>query len=51
MYFGLIQASRVYIINPTESYEHFTVGLVCRTIAAITLHPTTVIKTKLEVRS
>ena len=49
LYFSLIQTSKVYFINPKNSFENFIVGLSCRSITAAIVHPTTLIKTKLEV--
>jgi solute carrier family 25 protein 38 len=48
LYFGLIQTTKLYIYNPQRGYEHFTIGFFSRSLAAIILHPTTVIKTRLE---
>uniref|UniRef100_A0A7E4VJI5 Mitochondrial glycine transporter n=1 Tax=Panagrellus redivivus TaxID=6233 RepID=A0A7E4VJI5_PANRE len=48
VYFGLIEASRVFVIEPQHAWEHFIVGTGARSCAAVILHPTTLIKTRLE---
>uniref|UniRef100_A0A914XXZ5 Mitochondrial carrier protein n=1 Tax=Panagrolaimus superbus TaxID=310955 RepID=A0A914XXZ5_9BILA len=48
IHFGLYQTTKLYIFNPQRGYEHFTIGFFSRSFAAIILHPTTIIKTRLE---